>query len=288
MVQSSNYPRVFSAGLQNTGSAGKLRPIPLSVIRAFLYPCKPATRKAYLRDLRHFGRYHALTLDVLELEPLVISNYFSRYQGPASPSTIRARLRTLKSLSNFLFKTGIIKQQAIIAARLMPPGECTLQDHLALSQELVRKILAHLDYRVQAGDIDAGIVRHFFVLLFGCGLRISEAMGLEMSDRTSLGLRLRNTKTKALEFTPLPIWVESRLSPCMPNVNYHWIHRRLKRLGSHFGIRLTAHCGRTTAITRLSERGISYRDIARFSRHSSIKSVERYDKNKNVITMEEY
>ncbi len=157
--------------------------------------------------------------------------------------------------------------------------------------------------------------RAFLALLFGGGLRISEALNLKISDlgktqdqRTVL--KLRNTKAQCDEWQELPEWatvivdnyIQQRIydratSDSFLLINYrnHWSvpdERQLTpdcarkvwegllyRAGIVRG-RYSMHSARATAITQLLDLGLSHREVKAFSRHSSIHMVEYYDKRR--------
>lgn len=154
--------------------------------------------------------------------------------------------------------------------------------------------------------------RAFLALLFGGGLRLSEAVGLRVGDvreavvgtETGAELLLRATKSGHTQTQALPKWAADRVfqlvrqrrkngaadddfllclyqrdrivAPILPRT----ARELFKRLGRAVGLpaTITPHSARATAATRLIERGLDYRSVAEFLRHSGIAMVGVYDK----------
>lgn len=172
--------------------------------------------------------------------------------------------------------------------------------------EAVSKILERPD-RSDEGRRDAA----FLALLFGGGLRIGEAVSLTLADitfsETSAIAHLRCTKSgetasqviafgsdRIREYYDLRVTYDDKLQPFLVSYAYGkpkgtWsistAHRTFKRYCRACGLpSFSPHCARATAITKLLDDGIPHRDVATFSRHSSVQMVERYDKRRLKIS----
>lgn len=172
--------------------------------------------------------------------------------------------------------------------------------------EAVQKILERPDVSPE-GCRDAA----FFALLFGGGLRISEAVNLQLSDLSFLDgaavLVLRDTKAGKtvsqvvsygasiiekyykIRVADGPKLVTFLVSYAYGKPKGTWsistAHRTFKRYCAACGLpQFSPHCARATAITKLLDDGVPHRDVATFSRHSSIQMVERYDKRRLKIS----
>lgn len=144
-------------------------------------------------------------------------------------------------------------------------------------------------------------------ILFGGALRRSEAVGLRIQDITEevsgTVLVLRATKTGEAARQPIPEWCSAivyeylacrRLEDGKPEdpflVQYAYgrpksemddrtLARVFNRVLREAGLEgYTPHDARATVITRLRKQGLTYEEILPFSRHSSVKTVQRYDK----------
>lgn len=180
--------------------------------------------------------------------------------------------------------------------------------------ELIRSVLDAPIPNTPEGVRDSA----YFVLLFYCGLRISEIRNLKLAD-VKLGsmtgapefsdvlfVRLKETKAGVDDEQIVPQLAMPALMRLVTQrssegagikdalfVSYFkdWTPKKaldsrglrvifqnwLKRLGIHQ--RLSPHSARATAITYLlEEKGLSHRQVQKFSRHSSVRTVELYDK----------
>jgi integrase len=149
-----------------------------------------------------------------------------------------------------------------------------------------------------------------FALLFGGALRISEALGLKLSDvrQTPAGtmfVRLGITKagTPAVQaiidqFAPvilecLAFRLTEGACPDSPLITYYGkddaptnshMERRnaskriFERWCKKLGIAASPHSARATTLTKMLADGKTYREVQEFSRHASIQMVEVYDK----------
>jgi integrase/recombinase XerD len=157
--------------------------------------------------------------------------------------------------------------------------------------------------------------RALLAILFGGGLRRSEAVGLRIGDvkktpQGTLYLTLRSTKARRDAEQALPEWVEEYLNPYLQYryVQQATVHHYLfitftgkggntpverplsasgvyelfKRYAHSLpgGLFLSPHSARATAITKLLSDGVSYREVKEFSRHGSVTMVEVYDKRR--------
>lgn len=155
------------------------------------------------------------------------------------------------------------------------------------------------------------------LLLFMAGLRRSEVCKLTLGDvqKTTSGtmyLILRDTKAGGDQEIALPDGIvsdvdelltqrrsegakdESPLIVCYYSkgiADHHpmsdsTLYRLFKELCERKGLgHVTPHCARATFVTRLLDQGLSHRDVAVASRHSSVQMVERYDKRR--VSLEE-
>lgn len=174
----------------------------------------------------------------------------------------------------------------------------------AVPRGQVKGILELKDAHTHEGKRD----RAFLALLFGCGLRIQEALNLKIDDCQEEHLALRRTKGAEYETQVLPAWVSTKITdfklcrlkegakscdsflveyyadgrPRAHGISQSTGRRLFKRLMADAGLPpgITPHSARATAITKLLEMGLDYREVQEFSRHSSVKMVEQYDKRR--------
>ena len=153
--------------------------------------------------------------------------------------------------------------------------------------------------------------RSFLSLLFGGGLRISEALNLRLCDvhQHDNGVQVMLRKTKNGENKLHPIGYNADFVVRMARFRFKsganddapllcsfseinttgevkkWdiksAYRAFKTLCHKAGLTgVSPHSARATVITKLLEDGVPHREIMEFSRHASIQMVEHYDKTR--------
>lgn len=177
--------------------------------------------------------------------------------------------------------------------------------HQLIPFEKVRELFK-LEYHGAEGARDKALL----AALFGGALRINEALGIRLCDVRegpdgSAVLTLRNTKRQRAEDQAVPPWaarhilaylklrkadgageLDPFLTPYKLGVTTNdflqdrtvrrWFTGYMRRVG--LTGQFSPHCARATAITKLLQDGVPHREVIKFSRHSSITMLERYDK----------
>ncbi len=140
------------------------------------------TLDAYERDVRQFLQY--LTghvgqppkiADIAALKPLDMRGFLARRrEGGAQARTLGRGLAGIRSFVRFLEKKGLANSAGLAATR-SPKQPKTLPKALAASQAMrLTDIGEHLSQEPWIAARDAAVM----TLLYGCGLRIGEALGL--------------------------------------------------------------------------------------------------------------
>ena len=177
--------------------------------------------------------------------------------------------------------------------------------HQLIPFEKVRELF-ELEYHGSEGARDKAL----FAALFGGALRINEALSIRLCDvregpEGSVVLTLRNTKRQKAEEHAVPAWAgrhiltylevrkadgASEVAPYFTPYKLgvatgvflqdrtvrRWFTAYMRRVG--LSGNFSPHCARATAITKLLQDGVPHREVVKFSRHSSITMLERYDK----------
>lgn len=234
-------------------------------------------------------------------------------RGRVSKATVQRKVRVLRKLYGLLRDQGVCDinpfSQAAEEYRTATVGDKRPTE--ALDFEIVPKILDAPSKVSRDGLRD----RALMVLLFGCALRIGETAKLTMSDinlkkldneEWVVTLTLRATKSGKDAEQAVPISMMDGFLPYFYQrksegagasdpflvlyradhtpVNKHVLTRQLRRIFGYWmkecGVqnRVSPHSARATAITWLLEQGVPHREVRKFSRHSSVVLVEKYDK----------
>jgi len=227
-------------------------------------------------------------------------------KASASYRTIHHRKNVLKSFYGHLIRNGHVTGPNPFDFPLNLQAE-DRRSYERLTDEQIGKMLMQSDCATTDGRRDHAIM----CLLFGAGLRRSEVCGLAVGDLTESNgiarIRLRRQKNKKLSVMPLPepvseallavkadrvedgasatspLFVKRKGKPVVISaISDCFVRRLFKSYLNRAGLdsRFSCHCARATAITNLLEAGLTYREVQEFSRHSSVKMVEVYDKRR--------
>ena len=263
----------------------------------------PKTLEAYRRDVLQFLSFLAEHLggtpslkDLAALSPADVRAFMAARRAHAIGSrSLMRSLAGLRGFARFLERAGKGKVGALAAVRAPKVGK-TLPRPLGIA---AAKSMAHPD--IAAGDgrepwihaRDAAVL----ALLYGCGLRISEALGLKRSDcgaRDSLTVLGKGRKQRMVPLLPQvaeliaayvalcpyalpeegPLFVGAKGGPLSPRL----IQLAMARLRGALGLPETAtpHALRHSFATHLLARGGDIRSIQELLGHASLATTQIY------------
>lgn len=224
----------------------------------------------------------------------------------AKESTITHKVAVLRLMYSWLVDNGYIEQNPWLLA-LPKPQEDTKQAE-ALHPDDVRKML-----ECWGASFDELLQRAIITLLFACGLRRSEIPSLLAVD-VRLGqepqITLRKQKNRKQQALPIPHWAVPALveyrqqrdekysdgphefflkggTHKKPQVSDCYVKRAFKLALKRAGLPVdmySCHSARATAITELLKLGINHREVQEFSRHASVRMVEKYDRRRYGVS----
>jgi integrase/recombinase XerC len=260
-----------------------------------------STVSAYGRDLGAFLRFisghHGGPVSLDTLACLGIADFRSYLaeraaRNYARTSTARV-LASVRSFFRFLDRRNLAHNPAVRAIRTprLPrsvPKALTEGD----ARDVVDKVAVLSD--------ESWIARRdtaFVLLLYGCGLRISEALALKRGDvplREALMVTGKGNKQRVVPVLPVvaeavaayaaacpyrgealsPLFVGARGKPLDPGV----MQRQMRRLRAHLGLPETAtpHALRHSFATHLLAGGGDLRTIQELLGHASLSTTQRY------------
>lgn len=178
------------------------------------------TLDAYERDLRqfcvhmtHYLGHPPKTKDFANLKPLQLRGYLAKRRDAGNGARTLARdLAGIRSFVRYLEKQGKASSAGLTAMRA-PKQPATLPKPVTAHEAM--RLTDHTEQMHETPWIaarDAALM----TLLYGCGLRISEALGLTLED---FGLRnSTNAKTHADTLRILGKGGKTRLVPVLPVV----------------------------------------------------------------------
>lgn len=261
----------------------------------------PHTVAAYGRDLAAFfqfltpyrGATPGLT-DLADLQPADFRAWLAQrtLDGLSRPSIARA-LSTLRGFFKFLERTGRLENAALKTLRSprlpkqvpRPLSESDAVEALSTAAELQDEPW------LAARDVA------LFSLLYGCGLRLGEALSLTVADRPrgdTLRVLGKGSKERIVPVLPLvrdaiAAYLAQRPDSCAENsplfigarggaLNPGVVQRQMRRLRSLLGLgeRATPHALRHSFATHLLANGGDLRTIQELLGHTTLATTQRY------------
>ncbi len=260
------------------------------------------TVEAYERDTRQFllffakhGGGPASLRDIQELRPADLRAYLaSRRRDGAGARTLGRDLAGIRSFLRYLEKKGLANAAGASAIR-SPKQPKSLPKPLSASQAL--RVVSSHDQLAEEPWIAARNAA-VLALLYGCGLRISEALGLTPADFQQTATALRVTgKGNKVRLSPLipaareavaeyqklcpyhvednePLFRGARGGPLQPAI----IQREMQKLRSALNLPETAtpHALRHSFATHLLAGGGDLRTIQELLGHASLSTTQIY------------
>jgi len=265
----------------------------------------PKTLDAYGRDLSqflafltgHLGAPPALN-DITALRPADIRAFLAaRRKTGVGPRTLGRQLAALRTFVRYLDKNGLAQTTAfhVIRAPKQPralPRALTVSDALALIEAV--EIEADEPW-IMARD------RAVLMLLYGCGLRIAEALAITTTEapvhgRNALRVTGKGEKTRIVPVLPAvsdaisayldlcpyapapgePMFRGARGGPLQPAI----VQKSVRLLRGALGLddRTTPHALRHSFATHLMGRGGDLRTIQELLGHASLSTTQGYTK----------
>jgi len=248
------------------------------------------TVNAYRRDLNEFAKATKLT-DPLKAAPAKAVEYISLLSKQGrKPATIARKISSLKQFFAYLADSGLIPTNPF--ATFSAPKISRYHPHY-LSPDEIKKILESIDLSTTAGVRDRAIIE----LLYGCGLRISELLNLQLKDIefeagfvrvTGKGNKQRLIPMGQFAADSVKRWLECKTLDNPPKpLFYSRLNRPFSRPGlwkiikkrvCQAGISkpVTPHTFRHSFATHLLEGGADLRVVQEMLGHADISTTQIY------------
>lgn len=246
---------------------------------------KEASVSAYQSDLKLYFSQEKGAFDVS-----AITHFLSYlHTKKASSATIARALSSLRVFIKFLIKEGIIQEN--LCESLEPPSVWQTIPKV-LEQKQITALLSAIDTNSTRGLRDKAI----FLLLYACGLRVSELCGLQIKDLSNTWVRIKGKggkerlipiAKKALD--AIDLYLASRTSKEKESaflfvgkngkkICRETIFRLIKTYAKKGGIEIapSPHTLRHSFATHLFEGGADLRVIQELLGHSNIRTTDRY------------
>lgn len=262
---------------------------------------------SYENDLNHFTAFlhshlgKAPTLnDLLAMETRDFRSWLASRQGDFETTSTARALSTVRSFYRYLMKQGLGENAAILHIR-SPKLKKSVPK--ALSEDQAKTLMDTMDTSAQEGWVGKRDLA-LLTLIYGCGLRISEALSLRYKDRPSsdiLTITGKGNKQRQVPvlpavvdaiaqyvahcphpFTPeSPLFTGARGKALDPAI----FQKQIRNLRHQLGLseHATPHALRHSFATHLLAAGGDLRSIQELLGHASLSTTQRYthiDKNR--------
>jgi len=247
----------------------------------------PHTVSSYQRDLNTFIQHCP---DDIALDAFARSDVqdwlVAGHAAGLSPATLARRLSALRSLLDSCVQAGRCEKN--VAAGVMAPKQSKRLPK-ALPPEQTEKLMQPTDS--DSNLRDAALL----AVMYGCGLRVSEVVGLNIEDVNIWAKELRVLgKGKKERIVPMPSGVASIVDDYITSrqslshavflnvrgsrLTTRSVQRMLKKRALETGadISVTPHRLRHSFATHLLAGGVDLRAIQELLGHSSLATTERY------------
>ena len=259
------------------------------------------TAESYLEDLKEFFTflldYLGQEVDLKELENLKITDFRAflawRAEQKISKASIARGVSALKNFFRFLMRERILENKAIMAVRSARPNKILPHPLSAEQAQKFLKVARSMQKESWQGERDVAL----FTLLYGAGLRIAEALSLNIKDVpldqeamiiTGKGNKqrlvpllpaVRKAIQKYLEVHPCPtpdapLFVGARGDRINPGV----VQRTVRQIRCALNLpdTVTPHALRHSFATHLLQGGGDLRSVQELLGHSSLSATQRY------------
>lgn len=258
------------------------------------------TIASYLSDLNIFFNYLSSNrpcIDLIDLQELDIRdfrNFFStRSKENIGKSSIAREEAAVRNFFKWLANNNIVQNTAIF--QISTPKLPKILPR-ALDVNTMFEVIENSQRNSSEpwlGVRDMAI----FTLLYGCGLRISEALNLNVEDIDSsefLKIRGKGNKERYVPLLPVVVDRIKQYMACCPynlkkgdalflgakgeRVKARIIQRRLQKIRTELNLppNITPHALRHTFATHLLAQGLDLRSIQELLGHASLSSTQRY------------
>lgn len=259
------------------------------------------TVSSYMEDLKEFFTFLYQSFNKpmgkTDLENLKITDFRAflawRHQLKIEASSMARGVSALKNFFKYLMRQGVLKNTTIMSVHSARPRKCLPHP---LSVEQAKNFLEcaeQINKKKWAKERDKSL----FTLMYGCGLRIAEALSLNVSDvlpmPEALCVRGKGNKDRLVPLLPVvqktlktylkyhprpyptsPLFVGAQGDRLNPGVVQRTVRHIRNKL--HLPETVTPHALRHSFATHILQGGGDLRTVQELLGHASLSATQRY------------
>ncbi len=265
------------------------------------------TVMAYSLDLKSFLSFFKNKQTIGTLTKLTNKDFISfassLSKNHLTKSSVARQISSIKNFFKWLDKNDIIKSSPVNNIK-SPKKEKILPKAMDLEQ-----VLGIIDNTAATNSDNWQNLREkaIFTLLYGCGLRISEALALnieDMSNQNFLRIKGKGNKERIVPLLPIIVSrINDYIKACPYNIKEaiflgargerlspRIVQRQMEVIRNSIGLpdSFTPHALRHSYATHLLEQGTDLRSIQELLGHSSLSTTQKYTKIEIATLQREY
>ena len=262
---------------------------------AYLGSFARATREAYARDLRSWGRFLARAgVDVLAAHRVHVDAFCRAAEvAGVAPSTLARRLTAMSGFYAYAADEGLIARNPV--DRVRRPRVSDESSRLGLDRDELRAVL-------RAAEADGPRSHALVCLLALNGLRISEALAADVGDlghergHRTLRVRRKGGKVATIPLAPRTAAAvdalvgEREAGPIFATrsgraVDRHAAWKIVRRLASAAGITaaISPHSFRHAFVTNALDAGVPLHVVQDGAGHADPRTTQRYNRRRHAL-----
>ena len=267
------------------------------------------TADAYLRDLSQFLAFFQNPISLENLQNVSLSKFrsfiASAHNQAVEKSSLARKISSLRGFYHWLEKQNLVHNPAI--GVLASPRKPKILPRAMEFRQAVDVIEEAPNFEKENWQQCRDMA--IFTLLYGCGLRISEAVNLNVGDFDNhdfLTIKGKGNKERIVPLLPIVIQtVNTYLESCPfknprgeaiflgargERITPRIIQRQMEKVRNYLRLppNLTPHSFRHSFATHLLENGTDLRAIQQLLGHASLSTTQRYTEIETSKLIDEY